>query len=384
MDYRRKLIVKPGAKVRLEDFDPGWHGGHADEKAAAAETAEHLRSITVQQRLLYGERRHSLLVVLQGIDAAGKDGVCWHVMQAMNPQGVEVTGFKQPTPEEHDHDFLWRVHPHAPGLGRVAVFNRSHYEDVLVVRVHKLTPKSVWSERYDRINEFERLLTESGTAIVKLFLLISPEEQLKRFGERLDDPMRQWKISDSDYSERALWNDYARAYEAMLENCSTGRAPWYVIPSNEKWFRNLAASQIIAATLSDLGMKLPAPSVDLAAIRAQYHAAEADPSDPEKAARKAKKRKAKAEAAQAAAEAGAQAQAGQTQVGAAQAGAGQEAEDGKAKGGKAKDRKGGKAKDGQAKDGQAPDGQAEGARAAGGPAEGAPAGAGRAGAADAS
>ncbi len=285
MDYRKKLIVKPGSKVRLKDFDPAWHGKHENEKEAAEDMAKHLARITKQQRLLYGEKRHSLLVVLQGIDAAGKDGVCWHVLHAMNPQGVDVTGFKQPTPEEHDHDFLWRVHPHAPGLGRIAVFNRSHYEDVLVVRVHKLVPKSVWSTRYDRINEFERLLHENGTTIVKFFLLITPEEQLKRFGERLDDPMRQWKISNSDYSERALWDDYTRAYEAMLENCSTEHAPWYVIPSNNKWFRNLAASQIIAATLEDFHMKLPAPTVDLAKIRAEYHATAVDPANPEKAAK---------------------------------------------------------------------------------------------------
>lgn len=293
MDYRKKLIVEPGAKVRLKDVDPGWHGKHEDEKDAAGEIARHLDRIARQQRLLYGEKRHALLIVLQGIDAAGKDGVCWHVIKGMNPQGVSVTGFKQPTPEERAHDFLWRVHPHAPGLGQVAVFNRSHYEDVLVVRVHKMVAKSVWSTRYDRINEFERLLAESGVAIVKFFLWISPQEQLKRFGERIEDPMRQWKISDSDYSERALWDDYVKAYEDMLAKCSTGHAPWYVLPSNDKWFRNLAASQIIAATLEDLHMKLPAPTVDLAQIKAEYHATAADPAHPEKVA-KAAKGKAKA------------------------------------------------------------------------------------------
>lgn len=287
MDYRKKLVVEPGSKVRLKNVDPGWHGHHGGEKEAAEEIAQHLSSIAEHQRLLYGEKRHALLIVLQGIDAAGKDGVCWHVVKGMNPQGVSVTGFKQPTPEERAHDFLWRVHPHAPGLGQVAVFNRSHYEDVLVARVHKLAPKSVWSARYDRINEFESLLHESGVTIIKLFLMISPEEQLKRFGERLDDPMRQWKISNSDYTERALWDDYIEAYEAMLEQCSTKHAPWYVLPSNHKWFRNLAASQIIAATLQDLHMKLPKPTVDIETIRAEYHSAEAAPSNPEKAAKKA-------------------------------------------------------------------------------------------------
>lgn len=296
MDYRKKLIVEPGAKIRLRDVDPDWHGKHEDEKDAAEEIARHLARITTQQQLLYGEKKHALLIVLQGIDAAGKDGTCWHVISAMNPQGVGVTGFKQPTPEEQAHDFLWRVHPHAPGLGRVGVFNRSHYEDVLVVRVHKLVPKSVWSGRYDAINAFEKQLADSGVTILKFFLLISPEEQLRRFAERLDDPARQWKISESDYSERALWDDYIAAYEAMLAKCSTEHAPWHVIPSNHKWFRNLAVSQIIAATLEDLRMKLPAPSVDLAAIRAAYHAAAGDPAHPGKAAKAAKAAKGKAKA----------------------------------------------------------------------------------------
>jgi PPK2 family polyphosphate:nucleotide phosphotransferase len=231
--------------------------------------------ITHLQYMLYAEKKHALLIVLQGIDAAGKDGTCWHVMTAMNPQGTSVTGFKQPTEEQRRHDFLWRVHPHAPGLGEVAIFNRSHYEDVLVVRVHGLAPKKVWSARYALINDFEKLLADSGTTIVKFFLSISAEEQLERFKQRLDDPRRQWKISDSDYKERERWDDYIEAYEDMLEKCSTRHAPWYVIPSNHKWFRNLAISRIIADTLEDLGMKMPAPSVDLDLIRRQYHAAAA-------------------------------------------------------------------------------------------------------------
>lgn len=281
MDYRKKLIVKPGSKVQLSKLDPAWHGTHGCEKEAAEDIAKHLSTIAGHQRLLYGQKQHALLIVLQGIDAAGRDGVCWHVIKGMNPQGVSVTGFKQPTPQERAHDFLWRVHPHTPGLGQVAVFNRSHYEDVLVVRVHKLAPKSVWATRYDRINEFEQLLHESGVTIIKFFLMISPEEQLKRFGERLDDAMRQWKISDSDYTERALWDDYIGAYKAMLDKCSTAHAPWYILPSNNKWFRNLAASQIIAATLQDLHMQLPAPTVDIETIRAQYHSATAHPGKPE-------------------------------------------------------------------------------------------------------
>ena len=221
MDYRKKLIVKPGAKVRLKDIDPAWHGQHENEAAAAKELAENVARLTDLQYLLYAEKKHSLLIVVQGIDAAGKDGTCWHVITAMNPQGTTVTSFKQPTAEELAHDFLWRVHPHVPGLGQVAVFNRSHYEDVLVGRVHNLVPESVWSKRYKEINQFEKLLARKGTTILKFFLYISPEEQLERFGKRLDDPSRQWKISESDYKERAYWDDYVKAYEAMLEQCST-------------------------------------------------------------------------------------------------------------------------------------------------------------------
>ena len=273
MDFRRKLLVKPGSKVRLKDFDPGYHGRHESENEAEDDLKKNVARLAGLQELLYAERKHGLLIVLQGIDAAGKDGTCWHVMTAMNPQGTTVTGFKQPTEAELAHDFLWRVHPHAPARGQVAVFNRSHYEDVLVVRVHKLVPKAVWSARYDLINEFERLLVANGTTILKFFLLISPEEQLERFKDRLDDPAKQWKISDTDYKERALWGDYVAAYEDMLRRCSTADAPWYVIPSNRKWFRNLAVSEIIADTLDDLKMKPPAPSVDIDQIRKEYAAA---------------------------------------------------------------------------------------------------------------
>lgn len=273
MGLRKKLIVEPGTRVKLKDVDAAFHGDHASEEAAKEALAKNVAHLTQLQQKLYGEKKHALLIVLQGIDAAGKDGTCWHVMTAMNPQGASVTGFKQPTEEERLHDFLWRVHPHAPGLGQVAVFNRSHYEDVLVVRVHELVPKEVWSKRYDRINEFEKLLTDAGVTILKFFLYITPEEQLARFHQRLDDPARQWKISESDYKERAFWDQYIAAYEDMLEKCSTKHAPWYVIPSNHKWFRNLAVSQIIEETLDEMNLKLPAPTVDLAMIRKEYHQA---------------------------------------------------------------------------------------------------------------
>jgi PPK2 family polyphosphate:nucleotide phosphotransferase len=278
VDYRKKLIVEPRSKVQLGDIDPAYHGKHETHEAALADLQKEVERLTHQQYVLYAEKKHALLIVLQGIDAAGKDGTCWHVMSAMNPQGTKVTGFKQPTEEERAHDFLWRIHPHVPALGQVAVFNRSHYEDVLVVRVHKLVPKDVWSPRFDLINDFERMLVDHGTTIIKFFLYISPEEQLERFKQRLDDPHRQWKISDSDYKEREFWADYIKAYEDMLEKCSTKHAPWYVIPSNHKWFRNLAVSQIVADTLDDLGMKMPEPSVDLDRVRQQYHGAVAEAS----------------------------------------------------------------------------------------------------------
>src|SRR5208283_5241415 len=226
-----------------------------------------------QQTLLYAEHKHSALVVLQALDAGGKDGTIKHVFSALNPEGVHVASFKQPTPPELAHDFLWRIHPHAPGKGEIAIFNRSHYEDVLVTRVHKLIDKRTWTERYKRIREFEALLIENGTTIIKFFLHISKEEQLARFAQRLDDPHRNWKISESDYSERELWDKYIQAFEDAMSATSTKDAPWYVIPSNHKWFRNLAVSQIMADTMEDLKLAYPKPTVDLDDIRRKYHAA---------------------------------------------------------------------------------------------------------------
>lgn len=276
MDYRKELIVKPGSKVKLANIDPGFHGAHESHEKAMPEIQKELQRMGELQYLMYAERKRALLIVLQGIDAAGKDGVCRHVIDGMNPLGCSVVSFKQPTEEEREHDFLWRIHRQAPRLGQVGVFNRSHYEDVLVVRVHELAPAEVWSKRYDQINDFERTLARANTTIVKFFLYISKEEQLERFRVRLDDPARRWKISDNDYREREFWDDYVTAYEDMLEKCSTERAPWYVIPSNHKWFRNLAVSQIISETMQELGMQMPQPTVDLAKIRRQYHQAETE------------------------------------------------------------------------------------------------------------
>lgn len=275
MNFSKRFRIEPGSTVDLEPIDPGFHGPHANAAEAAAELQQHLERITQLQRELYADRSHSLLIVLQGIDSAGKDGTCWHVISAMDPQGVQVTGFKQPTAEEQEHDFLWRIHGHAPRRGYVAIFNRSHYEDVLAVRVHKLAPKEIWKPRYDFINEWEKLLAvENNTTILKFFLYISKDEQLERFGERLDDPAHQWKISASDYAERDKWDDYIKAFETALSRCSTEYAPWFVIPSNHKWFRNLAVSKIIADALEDMNLQMPKPTVDIEEIRRLYHQSE--------------------------------------------------------------------------------------------------------------
>ncbi len=227
------------------------------------------------QYLLYADGNHSLLVVLQALDAGGKDGVVRHVFNAMNPQGTSAFRFEQPSKFEAAHDFLWRAHLHTPGKQEVVIFNRSYYEDVLVVRVHKLVPKPVWSKRYELINDFEKMLGENGTRILKFYLHISPTEQLERFKQRLDDPMRRWKISEADYSERKLLPDYTEAFEDAMGKTSTKHAPWYVIPSNHKWFRNLAISEIVADTLEDMNLKLPPTQVDIADIRRKYHSAAA-------------------------------------------------------------------------------------------------------------
>ena len=205
MDYRKKFVVEPGAKVRLSKIDASYTGKDETHEQALAEIQTHVERMDKLQYLLYADNHQSLLVILQALDAAGKDGVIRHLFSGMNPQGTSVFGFKQPSKYEAAHDFLWRAHLRTPGTGEVVVFNRSYYEDVLVVRVHKLVPDSVWSKRYDLINDFEKTLSQNGTTILKFFLHISPEEQLSRFKQRLDDPARHWKISETDYPECELW-----------------------------------------------------------------------------------------------------------------------------------------------------------------------------------
>jgi PPK2 family polyphosphate:nucleotide phosphotransferase len=273
MGYRKKFLVTPGSKLRLKDIDPGFKGRYENQDMAAPELEMSRLKLVQLQSLLYAEKQHSILIVLQALDAGGKDGTIKHVFSGLNPQGASVAAFKAPTPIELAHDFLWRIHPHAPEKGSVAIFNRSHYEDVLVTRVHGLVSKKTCLARYELIRAFESGLKESGTSVIKFFLHISREEQLARFKKRLEDPARNWKISESDYSERAHWDAYWEAYEDALPATSTDEAPWYVIPANHKWFRNLAVSQIVAETVEELGMSYPKPAADLAEIRRKYHAA---------------------------------------------------------------------------------------------------------------
>jgi PPK2 family polyphosphate:nucleotide phosphotransferase len=258
---RSKLVVKPGSRVRLRDLDPSATHGF-DKASAETVIAQKLTDLASLQERLWAESKHSVLVVLQGIDAAGKDGTINKVMEAFNPQGCVVSSFKVPTVEELGHDFLWRIHQRTPRKGEIGIFNRSHYEDVLVVRVHKLVPKSVWSRRYDEINDFERTVTTGGTTIVKFFLSIDRDEQRKRFQARYDDPTKRWKFSMGDLEERKLWDDYQAAFDEAISKTSTAIAPWYVIPANHKWFRNLAVSTILAETMEKLRPAYP-PEPDL-------------------------------------------------------------------------------------------------------------------------
>jgi PPK2 family polyphosphate:nucleotide phosphotransferase len=267
MKLAERFLVKPGQKIRLARIDPGDTAGVEDKSAAEPRLDKNLKRLAELQYLMYAENRRSLLVVLQAMDAAGKDGTIRHVMTGLNPQGCRVTPFKAPSQEELDHDYLWRIHKAVPRRGEIGIFNRSHYEDVLVVRVHGLVPKGVWSGRYDQINGFERMLSDEGTAIVKFFLHISRQEQKRRFEARLEDETRHWKLSPADFEERKYWNDYHRAYEDALARCSTPWAPWYVVPSDRKWFRNLAVSQIIVETLESFRMKFPKPSFDVSKMK---------------------------------------------------------------------------------------------------------------------
>ena len=256
---KQPFSVAPGSKFRLKDFDPGYTGKYDDNDEAKKDTKENLERLYELQEMMYAQGKKALLIILQGMDTAGKDGTIKQVAGAFNPQGVQVHPFKVPNAEELAHDYLWRIHKVTPSRGMVGIFNRSHYEDVLVVRVAKLAPEEVWRKRYDHINAFERLLTDSGTTIVKFFLHISPDEQAERLRERQETPSKQWKFSPGDLEVRKQWDDYQRAYEDALTLCNTDYAPWYVIPANRKWYRNLAVSTILVNTMEKMGLRYPDP-----------------------------------------------------------------------------------------------------------------------------
>ncbi len=253
-----RYLVKPGKKIKLDEWDPNDKSLFNLEKDEAEAELEKLnRKLEKLQELLYIEQKHSLLIILQGMDTSGKDGVIRHVFDGVNPQGVRVASFKVPTPEELGHDYLWRIHKQTPRKGEIVIFNRSQYEDVLVVRVHSLVPEGVWGKRYDQINAFEKTLAEAGTTILKFYLHIDKDEQKGRLQARLDEPDKNWKFNPGDLEERKLWPEYQKAYEDVLSKTSTEVAPWYIIPANRKWYRNLLIGEILVETLKNLYMQLP-------------------------------------------------------------------------------------------------------------------------------
>jgi PPK2 family polyphosphate:nucleotide phosphotransferase len=264
----RKRFVAPGVKVRLKDWDPDETPGSSGGKEEASDQLAKLaRKLDALQGILFAEHRRKLLVILQGMDTAGKDGTIRAVFEGVNPQGVRVVSFKTPTAPELDHDYLWRAHREVPGRGEIVVFNRSYYEDVLIVRVHEIVPQTTWERRFSQINEFEKMLTEEGTTILKLFLHIDQKEQKKRLRQRLEDPSKRWKFDPADLEERKLWDRYMLAYEEALSRTSTRRAPWHIIASNHNWYRNLAVAKEIVDSLEKLGMHYPDPPAGLEKLR---------------------------------------------------------------------------------------------------------------------
>jgi PPK2 family polyphosphate:nucleotide phosphotransferase len=261
------LTVPPGKKIRLEDFDPAYTGKLKNKAQAESELTKNIECLDELGYRLYAENRRSLLLILQGMDTSGKDGTIRHVMRGFNPQSCQVTSFKQPSIEELNHDFLWRVARAMPRRGNVGIFNRSQYEDVLVVRVHNLVPKKEWKTRYGRINLFEKNAVQGGTALVKIFLHISKAEQRRRLQKRLDDKKKLWKFSKADLAEREYWNDYQRAYEDALTNCNTAYAPWYIVPANEKWYRNLVISRLLCETLKKMDPRYPPAEKGLVGLK---------------------------------------------------------------------------------------------------------------------
>jgi PPK2 family polyphosphate:nucleotide phosphotransferase len=267
MSSEHQLI--PGKNVRLEGITTRAKSFHDDRETAEREFSELRDEFVDLQRKLYADGRHKLLIVLQAMDAGGKDGTIRSVFRGVNPQGVRITSFKKPSDDELAHDYLWRIHRAVPANGMIGVFNRSQYEDVLVVRVENFVPKGVWESRFEQINQFERMLTETGTTILKFYLHISKEEQAERFQARLDDPTKNWKFSIDDLEKRKKWDEYLVAYEDVINLCTTDWAPWYVIPSDQKWYRDLAIARVVVKTLRKLDLRFPKTAIDPKMIRVE-------------------------------------------------------------------------------------------------------------------
>lgn len=259
----KKLMVIEGKKINLQRLSPDYNFSIDEEKAEYVLEQNLKKRMSELQYRLYAERKNGLLIVFQGIDTSGKDSTIRHVISAFNPQSCAVKAFKEPTTEDLSHDFLWRIHKRAPSRGEIVVFNRSHYEDIIQPRVHKTIHKSIWSQRYEHINAFERCLSDNSIKIIKFFLHISKEEQRKRLEERMNDPSKQWKASESDITERKFWNNYTVAYQDIINRCSNLWAPWYIIPANKKWFRNLVVALVIVDTLERMKPKFPKPTINL-------------------------------------------------------------------------------------------------------------------------
>lgn len=260
MKEAKKYLVEPGERFSWKKVRPDDRGPFASEEDALGPTEAHIRKLDPLQERLYAEGSQSLLIILQALDTGGKDGTIRHVMREINPQGCQVTSFKAPTPDEHSHDYLWRVHQHVPAKGMIGIFNRSHYEDVLVTRVHGDLSAKTAEKRFREINDFERMLAHNGTTVIKLFLAISKDEQRRRLQARVDDPQKRWKFSPADLTERRFWNRYPKVCAEAFSATSTKHAPWYVIPANHKWYRNYLVSGIVAATLEEMNPRFPKPA----------------------------------------------------------------------------------------------------------------------------
>lgn len=265
--------VRFGQKIKLAEWDANKKDGFSGTKEEArTELADLTQKLAELQDILFAQHEHKILIILQAMDTGGKDGVIRSVFGKVDPQGVRVANFKVPTPIELDHDYLWRVHQQVPGKGELVIFNRSHYEDVLVVRVHQLAPEKAWKRRFQQINAFEKMLVEEGTTLIKFYLHIDPEEQRQRLLERIDIPEKQWKFNSGDLKERGRWKDYMDAYEDVLSKTSTREAPWYIIPANRNWYRNWLIASILVSTLKSLKMKFPPAEENIDQFRQQLEA----------------------------------------------------------------------------------------------------------------